>query len=142
MARSRIHDVFQRLIDSIKSGLKSISQAQQGTAQRKWLAPDDWQGDPFNIAEIHKPAFDREAINTNYLELFTTDSKAGAGDAGSLKIQLDYVAIAERAFRSRHASHVRCLAHTAARHAGQAHDAGVFAHVQNYAQDLSKAAGA
>jgi len=142
MARSRIHSVFQKLISAFKEQTTKIAEAQQGPGQRVWQAPDDWVGDPFNIAETHKPAFDRQEINTNYLELHAKDSEAGVGDAGSLKIQLDYTAVAERAFRSRHASNIRCLAHTSARLTGHGSDAGVFAHTQNYAQDLGKAAGA
>jgi len=142
MARSRLHTVFQNLISFLKQANKTIANAQQCKNQRTWEIPDDFVGDVQDIPNIHKPSFDRTEINTNYLECHSgdADNEAGVGDAGSLKIQLDYVAVAERAFRSRHASHLRCLAHAAARYAGHANDQGAFSSVQNYAQDLSKVA--
>jgi len=140
MAGSRLHSVFTNLISLFRSTNKQNSTAQQGQGQRTWQIPTDLTTDIRNVPQLHKPSFDRTEINTNYTEIHKPDNlTAGVGDAGSLKVQLDYVAIAERAFRSRHASHIRCLTHTAARYAGHSNEAGVFMAVQNYAQDLSKA---
>ncbi len=86
-------------------------------------------------------AFDREAINQNFAELFAASDNAGTiGDATSLKLQGDYVAVVERAYRARVATPLRCMAHAAARRAGHGHAAGVFTGgVLQYAQDAIKA---
>jgi hypothetical protein len=106
------------------------------------MVPSDWVGDPFAIPTQHLPSFDRTKINEQYQEIHRSKTAGHIGDAASLKIQLDYVAAMERAFRSRHASPIRNIMHAAARHQGQGSSQGVFGAVRNYAQDLIAAAGA
>jgi len=140
MANAQLHDVFVDLLDGLQTGSAQMHLADTGQAQRAWMTPAGWDGDPFAIATVHLPAFDREPINQNYQEVHSgEDGRIGA--AASLKIQLDYVAVMERAFRSRHAGPIRGQMHAAARHAGQGHVKGIFPRTRDYAQDLLKSAG-
>lgn len=135
-----LHDTFVDLMRDLREDSEKLHQAEIGSGQRVWMAPANWMGDPFDIPNQHLPAFDRTEINQNYEELHT-DKDGRVGGAASLKMQLDCTAVMERAFRSRHASSVRCQLHAAARHAGHGHTAGVFPRVVDYAQDLLKASG-
>ena len=108
-------------------------------AQRSWQNPDDnngaWSGSPFDIPNIAK-AFDRAALGEAYARVMQ-DPKGSVGDAMSVKLQSDYLAAQERAFRLRHLSSVRARVHAAARRRGHANDEfGIFARVRDYAVDL------
>ena len=71
--------------------------------------------------------FDRKQLNQLFASLIEDGNSPGtAGDAVGVKIQIDYVGALERAFRARHASPLRCLAHAAARREGHGHSAGIF----------------
>src|SRR5688572_22144045 len=85
--------------------------------QRKWLLPPTsaWSGDPMDIPGMNH-AFDRTALNNLYIAVVSdTQQRGRQGEAGILKIQVDYIAALERAFRTRQASSVRCKIHAAAR---------------------------
>jgi hypothetical protein len=136
------HDKFNERLTDLEHQAAELRKADVLEQQRLWMVPSDWVGDPFDIPQQHLPSFDRSKINNNYCEIHSSGSKAGTvGEAASLKIQLDYLSVMERAFRSRHASSVRGQMHSAARHAGHGHSRGVFGRVRGYAQDLLKASG-
>lgn len=110
----RIHDVFHNRLTDLRDQAKQMQNALQGKHQRKWQIPSDYDGGLLAVADLHEPAFNRQAINTNYEEA-TKDPKAAGtvGDVISLKLQLDYNACEERAFRARHMTLPRamCLGH-------------------------------
>ena len=95
--------------------------------QRRWQVPLGIDiTDPAGIGT----AFDRSKINLIYIRALTKGPPLGLGDnapegEGRVsdcqveKIQLDYLAAQERAFRLRHASSVRCVMHAANRRRGQ-----------------------
>lgn len=135
-----VHKVFSERLADMMSQSQQVSQAESTTnTQRIWMVPEDWSGDVFDIAGMHQPSFDRAEINGEYETV--CGGNGNVGDAGSLKVQIDVVSGMERAFRFRHASHIRCVQHAAARHAGHGNGQGVFGAIRNYAQDLIKAAG-
>ena len=132
----QIHQVFTKRLQDWQKLSAKLKKAESSTqTQRVWMAPSDWDGDPFNIPGMHEPSFDRTPINEDY-EQVAVDTEQHVGRAGCLKIQLDAVAQMERAFRYRHASGIRCVLHAAARHGGHGNAKGVFGAVANYAQDL------
>jgi len=69
--------------------------------------------EPLDVPKLHDPVWDRNSINQKY----SVDILAGPGQEGgtvgdliAMKWQADFMAAEERAFRTRHASLVRCAA--------------------------------
>jgi hypothetical protein len=135
-----LHRAFVERLSDFRSESATLGKAEVGDVQRVWTVPSDWIGDPFLIPQQHLPSFDRTDINEDYESVHTGRGKLG--QAASLQYQLATVQVMERAFRSRHASHLRCVMHAAARHRGHGHPQGFFGAARNYAQDLLDAAGA
>ena len=100
----------------------AIADALMGTGQRVWQVPEGLANvDLFDVANLHKPVFDRTEINDNYADVMKSPKKGEAGTTGdviSLKNQIDYNAMEERAFRLRHASVVRSNIHAHGRRHG------------------------
>ena len=79
-----------------------------------------------DIAHLHEPAFDRTTLNADYKKCMDPQTPAGApaglpatvADIISVQLQIARVAAEERAFRSRHGSLVRHMAHAGARRQG------------------------
>lgn len=137
---AQLHDVFITRIEDLKTQSDTLGRAERGAEQRVWMLPTNMTAGPLDVPKLHLPSFDRTKINDEYNKIHA-DKGAKVGEAGSLKIQLDYVATMERAFRMRHATHIRCVGHAAARHNGHGNGAGVFGAVRNFAQDLLNAGG-
>lgn len=113
--------------------------------QRSWFMPDPngslYDGNPRSLEAI-KYAFDRTALGLNYLQALL-DVKGAGGDAMSDKVQSDYLAALERAYRLRHMGFPRTALHAAARRSGHAATVGgVFDRVTQYASDLLVAGAA
>jgi hypothetical protein len=140
VATGQVDSVFNDRIDDLQRLSGLMATAQTGQGQRAWMVPSTWQGNPLDVSELHNPAFDRSGVNASYQNVHAS-ADGSVGAAGSLKLQLDYMSIMERSFRSRHATGLRCLMHTAARHAGHSHSQGVFAAVRRIAQDILQAGG-
>lgn len=101
-----------------------------GGVQRRWQLPSapppdtgpaaPFDGDLLDVPKLHEPHFVRDDINTTYQQcLSDADDPGTIGDTIALKLQMDRVAAEERAFRTRHATLVRCFAHGAGRRYGQ-----------------------
>ena len=135
-----IDPLFQSHIDSLKEQSRRIfistlsgndtTNPCDVTSQRKWQIPEanGWDLNLFSISDMNN-AFDRATINEVYLRAqMKTDpvgdfDKAPAGegrvsDCQVLKLQIDYMAVRERAFRLRHATSIRCKMHGATRRRG------------------------
>jgi hypothetical protein len=95
--------------------------------------------DVLDIPNLHLP-FDREELNEQYRDLHKEDNKStSTGGAAVLKQQIDYTAIAERAYRLRHATPIRCTLHHSIRREAHGHEVGVFQRVLMWVQDNLKA---
>lgn len=119
-SQAKVHTVFSDRLRDLQKQAKQSHAAFRGISQRGWQVPTQASGSLLDIANLHNPAFEREAINTNYVEATRDLDTAGTnGDVIALKQQMDYNACEERAYRARHTSLVRamCLAH--GRRAGQ-----------------------
>lgn len=103
--------------------------------QRIWRIPIGWDGDPLDIPAF-QPPFDRALINVDY-QLCYTNPDGREADVMAAKLQGDHVSAQERAFRYRHASHIRCGMHAANRRAGHgAPDDGIFARMVDHVLDV------
>ncbi len=120
--KAKVHEVFRKRLVDLRDQAKMMQNAMQGKAQRAWQVPADFTGSLLQISKLHEPAFNREPINTEYETATNDPNSAGtSGDLISLKLQLDYNACEERAFRARHVTLCRamCLGH--GRRFGQGH---------------------
>lgn len=102
--------------------------------QRKWQMPNPWTWNLslFNISggdSSIKGAFDRSRANSLYTRALLKGRRLDDGDLAqpgegrtsdcqAEKIQIDYLAIQERAFRLRHSTSIRCSMHAAVRRRG------------------------
>jgi hypothetical protein len=106
------------------------------SAQRQWMYPplSGWSGDPQDIVGMNQ-AFDRTNLNNLYYSIIndltvnTPSTHSGTiGESMAVKLQIDYIAIMERAFRTRYCSSVRARLHSAARRTGHGDSTyGLFA---------------
>lgn len=118
----RVHDVFfSRVKDLAEFAGGAVLQAVTG--QRRWFTPGSIEDN--SDSEQVTAAFDRTPISENY-QACLRPSQGTAGDAVSLKIQGDYVACMERAYRMSVASPVRCIGHSLARRVGHSRPDGIF----------------
>ena len=121
-SKGQVHAVFTNRLKDLYLQAKQLHNAQQGKHQRIWQIPSDFSGSLLDVPTLHDPPFEREPINSNYDEVTANPQDAGTGgDVIALKLQLDYNACEERAFRARHVSLIRamCLGH--GRRIGQGH---------------------
>ena len=82
---------------------------------REWHVPPEFN-DPLDVPSLHNPAWDRNNLNYLYSDVVLKQPRDAAGTCGdliALKWQIDFMTAEERAFRTRHASLIRCasLAH-------------------------------
>tara|TARA_Y100001973_G_C5208638_1_gene343602 strand:- start:5571 stop:6440 length:870 start_codon:yes stop_codon:yes gene_type:complete len=119
--------------------VQGTGSASAGSAGSAGSAAAPLLTDPLDIPNIEL-SFDREAINEQYRDLHKDDTKGTTtGGATVLKQQMDYIATAERAYRLRHATNVRCTLHHSLRREAHGHDVGVFQRVMTIIQDTLKA---
>lgn len=117
-----IHSVFHKRLQELQDQARRAHNAFRGRARHQWQIPSEYTGSLLNVNLLHLPAFDRTKINDNYEAVTRDPSNPGTvGDVIGIKLQLEYVAGEERAFRARHASYCRtmCLGH--GRRYGQGH---------------------
>lgn len=106
---------LDRVNDLVKKARSFADHFRDYTTWRAWHTPEE-VGDLLDVPSLHNPTWNRNAINILYSEkiLGGPGKKGGTcGDLIAMKIQADFMAVEERAFRTRHASYVRCasLAH-------------------------------
>jgi hypothetical protein len=123
----------------------SIALEATGTLGRSWHVPNTngglWDGDPHNLGGIAQ-AFDRAQAATLYAAALLTADGSG-GDVMALKLQHDYVAMQERAYRLRHLSPIRAVVHAGARRKGHSTDVvGPIDRVTAFIADLLVAGAA
>jgi hypothetical protein len=141
-SKGQIHDIFFDNLQDVWAQAGQQHQAVRQQGQRPWNVPN-LASDTLDVPGITK-SFDRTAVDQNYKEVIADGTAPGTiGDAVSLKVQGDHIAIMERGYRARHCTPVRLLAMAAARRKGHGNEAGVFlGGVLSYAQDTLKASQA
>lgn len=146
-----VHDVFIKRILALQAAGLGLHEgaADPATGRRPWmLGPlEDWDGSLDDVENMSQD-FDRQAIADEYGDALTVKddvdqngnpiSASGqcAGIRG-LRLQHDFVAAEERAFRLRHCSRLRAAGHAAARRRAHASPFGVFgAGTMDYVQTI------
>lgn len=101
-----------RINDLEKKAEKAKTMFRDHNTYREWWTPDGVK-DPLDVPSLHNPNWDRNSINQLYSDTILqgkADTSGTVGDLIAMKWQADFMAVEERAFRTRHASMIRCAA--------------------------------
>ncbi len=114
--KGQLDSKFKERIDDLeRQARKAADQYKNNDGYRPWARPPGYETrDMSDVPGLHMPAWDRDAINQLYSETLLGAPGYDSGTTGDLiamKWQADFMAVEERAFRTRHASRARCLAH-------------------------------
>jgi len=126
---------FTTRLRELKRQAEAQANAFKGDGARVWNIPEDITATHLfaDIRSLHgakDTGYDRTTINNRYELCFqSADDPGTVGDVIGLKLEMDYLAAAERAFRFRHASTPRLLTHAACRRWFQA-KGPVFAFIE------------
>ena len=141
-SKARIDDVFTKFLDRQQEVAKKQAEAYQKGGQPEFNLHKDV--DLSKIDELHKPEFDRDKLNDQYLDVTkgeTAEQAVGTvGDTTAIKQQIAVLAGAERAFRTRHCSPTRALSHMHSRKLGHS-EGGVFPTIRTCVEDTIRAGG-
>jgi len=118
--KSAIDTNFNRYLEKLRINAAVLQNAFQGKTQRKWLAVDNAGLDPSVLPDR---LLERKNLNAAYDEITGSGTPGTLGDIIATKLQLDYLAMAERAARARAVSLPRAAALAHGRRYGQAHGA-------------------
>lgn len=115
--------------------------------RREWFVPTNawsipsgfdgtlpWQGNPLVGSSI-RHAFSRDAIGAIYTEI-VANGGGSLGEAACMKVQSDWIAACERAYRSRHLTAVRSSIHAMGRNSGKGHNRGPYSKVIKVAESF------
>lgn len=139
-SKGQVHDRFTAQVQKLAAEAGLLHKGVTSGEGREWQLGDlnGWSGDVTDIPGMSRP-FDRKAIGQNFADVYQ-GTPGTTGDAATLRLQNDYLAAMERAFRTRHASSVRLTIMAAGRRKGHADAQGpLLDGVIRYAQDLLKA---
>jgi len=114
--KGKVDPQFKKRIEELEKKARNFADHfRNHTRYREWHMPKEVK-DPLDVPSLHNPVWDRNDINRTYSEDVvdkTGDKSGSVGDAQAMMWQADFMAVEERAFRTRHASMIRCasLAH-------------------------------
>lgn len=112
-SKGKVDGKFQKRIDDLEQKAeKAKTMFRDHGTYREWWTPDGVK-DPLDVPSLHNPNWDRNSINQLYSDTILKGHSKSSGTVGDLiamKWQADFMAVEERAFRTRHASLVRCAA--------------------------------
>ena len=135
--RAQVTQSFQeRIIDLENKARAQSQQFRNNASARPWHTPDAMADTSLlDVPNLHEPAWNRDEANILYSEEVLSNDKSTVGTSGdlaSLKKQIDFMAVEERAWRLRHATPARCATLAHGRLAGHgAENAGIFTMVKN-----------
>jgi len=112
--KASVSVTFTKRLRELQKNADAMQDAFQGNGQRSWQIPEEMSTSLLEVEKLHEPAFEREDMNNEYDSATNDPANAGTtGDVIALKLQIDYNAMEERAFRHRHMSLCRamCLGH-------------------------------
>jgi hypothetical protein len=126
---AKISETYKKQIDRLAERVGERGEALQGAdpGSSKWMTPEGLTGDVVEDteAELHDP-FERDGPNEDYVEAITPETQGSAGDLIVSTMQVDTLAQMERAYRARHITRVRSVAHACGRMRAHGRDGGVW----------------
>jgi hypothetical protein len=114
--KGQVDGKFEARVDQLEQRAKKMSELARTylSGWRPWHTPDELKTkELLDTPGIHMPSWDRNNINQIYSEsVLAGPGKEGGttGDLIAMKWQADFMAVEERAWRTRHASYARCMA--------------------------------
>lgn len=114
-SKAKVTDVFKKRINELRDMAATQSrQWRYWEVYRKWHTPDDLkEANLYDTPGMHSPTWNRNEIN----EIYSNQVCAGPGKEGgcnsgyvAMKLQCDFLAVEERAWRLRHVNLVRAQA--------------------------------
>ena len=142
VSRGKIDERFFAQCQELAAQADQQADATTTALPRPWQvgSKGTWSGDPLDVSGM-TGAFDRSKIGTVMAEIYSGKDKPGTtGDACTMRLQNDYLAAMERAFRTAKAPLCRTELFAAGRRKGHGSTSGVLLDgVVRYAQDLLKA---
>lgn len=146
--KSNIDPLFSRQANALRKQCKEEQSKRRKGEQVKWTMPEKegWDGDLFKWQEMEKMFGSAggglghgEELGQKYLDAVADSEAPGmSGDIVVIVTQTDYLAMMERAFRSRHTMRrPRAWAHTAGVHNGQGDERGpLYQNTVTYIQGI------
>ena len=126
-----IDENLKKVVEYFK-GLKSQSyQSRTNNDAVPWFRPettDEWDGDlrsAQGLIAMHS-AFNTDKAEESLKETFTDDEPGNSADQIVTVLQIEYAAQAERAYRARHQTMPRALAHLSCREQGHGTETGAL----------------
>lgn len=117
-SKGKVTAVYQKRVRDLVDKAKVISRAFRYQDNfREWHTPRDLDGnDLLLVPGMHNPAWARNEPNILYSQTIHSGPNTASGTAADIiatKLQIDFLATEERAWRLRHMSLIRgaCLAH-------------------------------
>lgn len=148
--KGTVTGVYSNRVDDLIDKAKKISLAFRRFDQlRPWHTPDPLKDkDLLLVPGLHNPPWSRDEPNIVYCEsVLAGPNKSGgtAADLIAMKLQIDFLAEEERAWRTRHMSLIRaaCLAHGRLDgHSKKDEERGVFGRARKAIKDYIAAGSA
>lgn len=108
--KGEITPVFSDRIKELEEIAKKQAESFRYQLQfRPWHTPESLKNaNLYDTPGMHSPAWNRNKINEIYSTKVFTQDGGTSGDIIAMKLQCDFLAAEERAWRMRHASIVRC----------------------------------
>lgn len=124
-----IDPVYNEQVVRLRTLADEEQKARIKTDQSAWMIPElkDWDGNLFDWEGMAE-AFKREKANEQFEDAHKEGTAPGVGaDSIVTTLQVDYLAIMERAFRARHLSRrPRTIIHAMGRKRGHGHNEGTL----------------
>lgn len=112
-SKGQIDENFQKRITQLEARAKKMAEVFKNylTDWRPWHTPDEIKTkELLDVPGMSFPSWDRNNINQIYSEQVFAEKNGGTtGDLIAMKWQADFMAVEERAWRTRHASYARCM---------------------------------
>lgn len=148
--KGNVSGVYSNRVDDLKDKAERISRAFRRFEEfRPWHTPDSLKDkDLLLVPGMHNPAWARNEPNITYCESVLAGPNSSGGttaDLIAMKLQIDFLAEEERAWRVRHMSLIRgaCLAHGRLDGHSKPEEArGVFTRARKAIKDYIAAGGA
>lgn len=149
-SKGKVSAVYAKRVNDLTDKAKVISRAFRYQDNfREWHTPRELkEQDLLLVPGLHNPSWSRDEPNINYCEgLLAGPNKAGGtgADLIATKLQIDFLAEEERAWRTRHMSLIRaaCLAHGRLDgHSKSENERGVFTRARKAIRDYIAAGAA
>jgi hypothetical protein len=142
--KAQIAGVFEKRVTELEERAKKWADYfKQQTGYFDWYVPEGLV-EPLDVPSLHVPAWERNEINQQYsVDVMGDPEDAGTtGDIYCLKIQADFLATEERAFRTRHASLPRAAAIAHGRLSGHGLQGNsIFTQIKDSAEDAANRGG-